>query len=52
MKIWTGKPATDYDSLYVFSSTVYYTVKESKLDLRVKKVLFMGIIGGVKRYCL
>ena len=52
MEMWTGKPATDYNSLHVFGSTAYYHVKESKLDPRAKKALFMGITGGVKRYCL
>ena len=49
---WSGKPATDYDSLHVFSSTAYYHVKESKLDPRAKKTIFMGITYGVKGYCL
>ena len=52
MEMWTGKPATDYDSLHVFGSTAYYHVKESKLDPRAKKALFMGITGGVKGYRL
>ena len=50
MEIWTGNPATDYDSLHVFSSITYYHVKKSKLDPRTKKTLFMGINGGVKGY--
>ena len=50
--MWTDKPAIDYDSLHVFCSTAYYHVKESKLDLKVKKSLFMGITSGVKRYGL
>ncbi|KAG8480145.1 hypothetical protein CXB51_024902 [Gossypium anomalum] len=52
MEMWTGKSATDYDSLHVFGSTAYYHVKESKLDPRAKKVLFLGITGGVKWYRL
>ena len=52
MEMWTGKPATDYDSLHVFGSTAYYYVKKSKLDPRAKKALFMGITGGVKGYRL
>ncbi|KAH9659029.1 hypothetical protein KPL70_023708 [Citrus sinensis] len=52
MEMWTGKPATDYNSLHVFGSTAYYHVKESKLDPRAKKALFMGITGGVKGYRL
>ena len=52
MERWAGKPATDYDSLHIFGSTAYYHVKESKLDPRAKKALFMGITGGVKGYRL
>ncbi|KAE8684117.1 hypothetical protein F3Y22_tig00111151pilonHSYRG00072 [Hibiscus syriacus] len=49
---WFGVPATDYDSLHVFGSTAYYHVKESKLDPRAKKAIFMGITSGVKGYRL
>ncbi|GJR88937.1 retrovirus-related pol polyprotein from transposon TNT 1-94 [Tanacetum coccineum] len=49
---WYGKLATDYDSLHVFGSAAYYHVKESKLDPRAKKALFMGIISGIKGYRL
>ncbi|KAG8479441.1 hypothetical protein CXB51_029725 [Gossypium anomalum] len=52
MEVWSGKPATDYDSLHVFGSTAYYHVKESKLDPRAKKALFMGITSGVKGFRL
>ena len=52
MKMWTNKPATNYDSINVFGSTIYYHVKESKLNPRAKKTLFMGITGGVKGYRL
>ena len=52
MEMWVGKSATDYDSLHIFSSTAYYHVKESKLDPRAKKSLFMGVTGGVKGYTL
>ncbi|KAH9699236.1 Integrase catalytic domain-containing protein [Citrus sinensis] len=52
MEMWIGKPATNYDFLHVFGSTAYYYVKESKLDPRAKKALFIGIIGGVKGYRL
>ena len=36
----------------MFGSTAYYHVKESKLDPRVKKALFMGVTLGVKGYRL
>ncbi|KAE8686610.1 Detected protein of unknown function [Hibiscus syriacus] len=49
---WFGESATDYDSLHVFGSTAYYHIKESKLDPRAKKAIFMGITSGVKDYRL
>ncbi|KAG6403761.1 hypothetical protein SASPL_135993 [Salvia splendens] len=52
LEVWSGKPATDYDSLRIFSSVAYYYVTESKLDSRAKKTLFMGFSAGVKRYRL
>ena len=52
LELWFGKPANDYDTLRVFSSTAYYHVKESKLDPRAKKALFMGVTQGVKGYRL
>ena len=50
LEVWFGKPTNDYDTLRVFGSTAYYHVKESKLDLRAKKALFMGVTSGVKGY--
>ncbi|KAE8730408.1 BTB/POZ domain-containing protein NPY2 [Hibiscus syriacus] len=49
---WFGVSTTDYDSLHVFGFTAYYHVKESKLDPRAKKAIFMGITSGVKGYRL
>ncbi|GKD01224.1 retrovirus-related pol polyprotein from transposon TNT 1-94 [Tanacetum coccineum] len=49
---WYGKPALDYDSLHVFGSAAYYHVKESKLNPRAKKALFMGITSRIKGYRL
>nr|GFB59507.1 retrovirus-related Pol polyprotein from transposon TNT 1-94 [Tanacetum cinerariifolium] len=51
-KKWCGKPAIDFDSLHVFGSAAYHHVKESKLDPRAKKALFMGITCGIKGYRL
>ena len=51
-EVWSGKPINDYDTLHVFGSTAYYHVKESKLDPRAKKALFMGVPSGVKGYRL
>ena len=39
LEVWSGKPATDYDTLHVFGSTAYYHATESKLDPRAKKAL-------------
>ena len=50
LEVWSRKPANDYDTLHVFGSTAYYHVKESKLDPRAKKALFMGVTLGVKGY--
>ena len=52
VEIVGGKPINDYDTLHVFGSTAYYHVKESKLDRRAKKALFMGVTLGVKGYRL
>jgi len=52
LEVWSGKPATDYDSLHVFGSIAYYHVIESKLDPRAKKTLFMGFSPEVKGYRL
>ena len=52
LEVWSGKPANDYDTLRVFGSTPYYHVKESKLDPRAKKALFMGVTSSVKGYRL
>ena len=49
---WGVTPANDYDTLRVFGSTSYYHVKESKLDPRAKKALFMGVTSSVKGYRL
>ena len=52
LEVWSGKPINYYDTLRVFGSTTYYHVKESKLDPRAKKALFMGVTLGVKGYRL
>ena len=52
LEVWSGKPINDCDTLHVFGSTSYYHVKESKLDPRAKKALFMGVTLGVKGYRL
>ncbi|GJT94101.1 BTB/POZ domain-containing protein NPY2 [Tanacetum coccineum] len=56
-KVWCmlSNAGLDYDSLHVFGSATYYHVKESRLDPRAKKALFMGItsrINGYRLWCL
>ena len=41
MEVWSGKAAQDYDSLRIFGCPTYYHVKEDKLDLKMKKVVFL-----------
>ncbi|KAM1696422.1 hypothetical protein ACFXTN_027951 [Malus domestica] len=52
MEVWSGKPCTDYKFLHIFGCPAYYYVRESKLDPRAKKALFMGFSTGVKGYRL
>ena len=33
MEVWSGKCATDYDSLHIFGCPAYFHVKEDKLDV-------------------
>ena len=52
LKVWYGSPTTDYDSLHIYGCPTYYHVKESKLDHRVRKYIFLGLSSGVKGYKL
>ena len=53
LEVWFGQPVFFYyDSLHVFCSTAYYHVKESKLDPRAKKEIFLGFSLGIKGYSL
>ncbi|KAH9764080.1 hypothetical protein KPL70_001401 [Citrus sinensis] len=52
MEMWSGKHAQDYDSLRIFGCPAYYHVKDSKLDLRARKAIFVGFKGGVKGFKL
>lgn len=51
-EVWSGEPISDYDSLRIFGCPTYYHVKESKLDLRAKKSVFLGFSEGVKHFRL
>ena len=48
LEVWSRQPVSDYDSLHVFGSTAYYHLKESKLDPRAKKAIFLGFSLGIK----
>lgn len=48
--MWSRSPATDYDSLHIYGCPAYYHVKESKLEPKAKKHIFLGLSSGVKGY--
>ncbi len=52
MEVWSGKPATDYHYLHIFGCPAYFHVRESKLDTRAKKAVFLGFNDGVKGFRL
>ena len=52
MEVWSGKPATDYHYLHIFGCPAYFHVRESKLDPRAKKAVFLGFNDGVKGFRL
>ena len=51
-EVWSGQPVSDYNSLHIFGCPAYYHVKESKLDPRSKKGIFIGFSEGVKAFRL
>ena len=52
LEVWSRPPTTNYDSLHIFGCLAYYHVKDSKLDPRAKKTIFLGFSSGVKGYRL
>ncbi|KAL6227384.1 hypothetical protein ACLB2K_001342 [Fragaria x ananassa] len=52
MGVWSGKPATDYNYLHIFGCPTYFHVRESNLDPRAKKAIFLGFNDGVKGFKL
>ena len=52
LEVWSKQLVSDYDFLHVFGSTTYYHVKESKLDPRAKKAIFLGFFSRIKGYHL
>ena len=51
-EVWSGQPVSDYDCLHIFGCPAYFHVKESKLNPRAKKAIFMGFSEGVKAFRL
>ncbi|KAH9648400.1 retrovirus-related pol polyprotein from transposon TNT 1-94-like protein [Citrus sinensis] len=49
---WSGKHAQDYDSLRIFGCPAYYHVKDSKLDPRARKTMFVGFKDRIKGFKL
>jgi len=45
LDIWSGGAARDYDFLRVFESPTYFSVKNGKINSRVKKFVFWGVDG-------
>ena len=50
LKVWSGKPISDFNSLHIFECVAYYHVKDGKLNPRAKKGLYLEFNKGVKRY--
>ena len=49
IEVWSNKPV-EYSMLKVFECPTYYHVRESKLEPRAKKGVFMGYGDGVKGF--
>ena len=52
LEVWSRQLVSHYDSLHVFGSTAHYHVKESKLNPRAKKAIFLGFSSESKGYHL
>jgi len=52
IQIWSGKSANDYDKLHIFGCPSFFHVRNSKLDLRAEKAVFLGFSSRVKGYKL
>ena len=50
LEAWSEKVAQDFDLLRIFGCSVYYHIKEDKLDPRAKKSVSVGFKKGLKRY--
>jgi len=52
LDIWSGGAAQDYDLLRVFENPAYFSTKDSKVNLRAKKFMFLGVKRNMKGYKL
>ncbi|KAL3821238.1 hypothetical protein ACJIZ3_007143 [Penstemon smallii] len=53
IEVWSGSPASDYDSLRIFGCPAFFhTTEDSKLDPRAKEAIFLGFSNGVKGFRL
>ena len=50
--MWSGGAAQEYDVLRVFESLAYFSAKDDKINLRVKKFVFFGVKRNMKGYKL
>jgi len=50
--IWLIGDAQDYGLLQVFECPAYFSVKDDKLNPRVKKFVFLGVKKNMKGYKL
>jgi len=52
LNIWLGEVTQDYDFLQVFGCPAYFSVKDDKLNPRVKKFVFLAFKKNLKGYKL
>jgi len=50
IEVWSGKSANDYDKLHIFGCPSFFHVRNSKLDLRAEKAVFLGFSSRVKGF--
>ena len=52
LEVWSGKATQDHGLLREFQSPTYFSAKDSKVNPRVKKFVFFGVIKNMKGYRL
>ena len=52
LEVWSGKAAQDHDLLREFESPTYFSAKDGKVNLQVKKFVFFGVKRNMKGYRL